>query len=244
MSENNENEQCIEPEATEPKPEPTPAFKPAPVKKAPVRAAATKVAETHAPAFEALAKPVEEAKPVEQPKPALAPVAPAAPAKPKIGHFSRIQPAMLYPPFMAKLEKLVEACEKRGARYYAICGFRSADEQAALYAQGRTKPGKVVTNAKPYSSAHQFHCAVDFCRDADMNKEGLQPDWDIESYRILAEEAVKLGLEAAFNWKSFKEGPHIQLPLGKVGLSLDDLRRAYISGGQAGLYALLSRYNW
>lgn len=237
MSEDNKNEQCIEPEATEPKAaEPAPA--PAPAKK-PVRAAAVKVADTHAPAFEALAStpaPQEEKKP--------APAAAPAPAKPQPGHFSRIKPSLLYPAFFAKLELLMAACEKRGARYYAICGFRSAEEQAALYAQGRTKPGKIVTNAKPYSSAHQFHCAVDFCRDADMNKEGLQPDWDIESYRIIAEEAVKLGLEAAFNWKSFKEGPHIQLPLSKVGLSLDALRRAYVSGGQAGLYALLSRYNW
>ncbi len=42
-----------------------------------------------------------------------------------------------------------------------ISGTRSYAEQAALYAQGRTAPGKVVTNARPGYSNHNFGIAVD-----------------------------------------------------------------------------------
>ena len=35
-----------------------------------------------------------------------------------------------------------------------VYGHRSNAEQAELYAQGRTKPGRVVTNAKPGQSRH------------------------------------------------------------------------------------------
>jgi peptidoglycan L-alanyl-D-glutamate endopeptidase CwlK len=34
------------------------------------------------------------------------------------------------------------------------CVYRSNDDQAKLYAQGRTTPGNIVTNAKPGFSAH------------------------------------------------------------------------------------------
>lgn len=233
-----------EPPKPTPRPTPQPARPATPSAPKPVQTAA-KVAETHAPAFEALAEtaPAPVAKAAE-PAPAPAPVKAAEPPKPQPGIWKRVQPTMIYPPLLAKLEMLVANCEKRGARYYAICGFRSAEEQADLYAQGRSKPGKKVTNAKPYSSLHQFHVAVDFCRDADMDREGLQPDWNLESYRILAEEAQKLGLESAFFWKTFQEGPHVQLPIGKMGLTIDQLKSVYLAGGQKALYALLDKYQW
>lgn len=43
-----------------------------------------------------------------------------------------------------------------------IYTFRDAEFQDDLYAQGRTKPGKIVTNAKGGDSLHQWRCAVDF----------------------------------------------------------------------------------
>lgn len=46
------------------------------------------------------------------------------------------------------------------AVYY---GLRTAAEQAALYAQGRTTPGAIVTNAPPGRSAHEHGLAVDVC---------------------------------------------------------------------------------
>lgn len=59
---------------------------------------------------------------------------------------------------------LVEARElvaKHGLDYKAICGTRSWEEQEALYAKGRTVPGRIVTNAPPGSSMHNFGLAID-----------------------------------------------------------------------------------
>ncbi|MFJ5622021.1 M15 family metallopeptidase [Peribacillus loiseleuriae] len=41
-------------------------------------------------------------------------------------------------------------------------GYRSIAEQDKLYAQGRTAPGKVVTNAKGGQSNHNYGLAVDY----------------------------------------------------------------------------------
>ena len=42
------------------------------------------------------------------------------------------------------------------------CTYRSPVEQDALYAQGRTLPGKIVTHAKGGESLHNKGLAVDF----------------------------------------------------------------------------------
>lgn len=40
--------------------------------------------------------------------------------------------------------------------------FRSFEESDKLYAQGRTEPGKIVTNSKAGQSYHNFYLALDF----------------------------------------------------------------------------------
>lgn len=196
---------------------------------------------------EAEKKALEEnaAKAPAAPKPAPPPPAPTPAPKPASGKIWRADPTMLYPPFLKKVEAVLAECEAKGIRYYVLSGYRSPEEQNSIYAQGRSDKSKpIVTNAKAWESFHQYHGAVDCCRDADLKKDGLQPDWNLESYRALAEVATKHGLEAAFYWKSFKEGPHIQLPFEKMGLTKDQLKRAYLAGGKKALYALLDKYHW
>ena len=48
-----------------------------------------------------------------------------------------------------------------GAVYSVQQGLRTVAQQNALYAQGRTEPGAIVTNAPGGSSAHNFGLAVD-----------------------------------------------------------------------------------
>lgn len=43
---------------------------------------------------------------------------------------------------------------KRGVTVLVTCTYRDEEEQARLYEQGRTKPGAIVTNAKPGQSKH------------------------------------------------------------------------------------------
>ena len=122
---------------------------------------------------------------------------------------ARIDTTVLYPPFVAKLRPLVDACASRSRLYVAIKGERSYAEQAKLYAIGRTTDkqgnpitpdspahGHFVTKAPPGTSPHNFNVAVDFSLDSDSDlSNGLQPDDVDEHYRVLAEEAQKLGLD-------------------------------------------------
>ena len=73
----------------------------------------------------------------------------------------------LYPPFKAKIYQLVEMCKKRGLNIWLGETFRTVDEQNKLYAQGRTAPGSIVTNAKgtDYNSQHQWGIAFDFFKN-------------------------------------------------------------------------------
>lgn len=155
---------------------------------------------------------------------------------------ARIPRYTLYPPFAAQLDVLVARCRARGRDYYAISGLRSFDEQATLYAQGRTTPGKIVTNARPGFSSHQYGIAVDFCLDADLARAGLQPAWDIAQYDLLAAEARALGLDAAYYWQTFREGPHVQLDVNARGLSLAALKAEHDRRGMPGVWRLLDQH--
>lgn len=70
----------------------------------------------------------------------------------EIRHLST-QMQILYNRFADRCRRDVEL-QKLGVTVLLICTFRDDEEQAKLYAQGRTAPGKVVTNAKPGQSAH------------------------------------------------------------------------------------------
>lgn len=129
--------------------------------------------------------------------------------------FTRIDTKLIQPKFLASCEELIKACKARGVEYWAISGYRDPKEQEALYAIGRTTEltRKPVTNAKPYTSAHNYGLAIDFALDKDQTKAGLQPSWEIKDYEVLAEEARKLGLMPGMDFKTFKEGPHVQVKL-------------------------------
>jgi peptidoglycan L-alanyl-D-glutamate endopeptidase CwlK len=158
----------------------------------------------------------------------------------------RLNTQVLYQPFVGMLRALLDACAARGFIYVATSGLRTYEQQNKLYAQGRTAPGGIVTNAKGGQSLHNFGIAVDFCRHDGETFEGkLKPDYRNSQYQVLGEEADKLGLEWGGAWKKFKDTPHIQLPYNKKhGLKLKDLDAAYREGGYEAVYDLLDKYGW
>lgn len=100
-------------------------------------------------------------------------------------------------------------------------GLRTAAEQQHLYNQGRTRPGKIVTNAKPWQSNHNFG----FANDITVFKNG-KPDWsDTKPYQVIGREAEKLGLEWGGRWKAV-DMPHVQLK----GMSVKECQTAYKNG--------------
>lgn len=65
-------------------------------------------------------------------------------------------------PYVASLaSKFLDLCTASGLNVTIIVTFRSWDDQDALYAQGRTQPGMIVTNAQGGDSYHNWGLAFD-----------------------------------------------------------------------------------
>ena len=103
--------------------------------------------------------------------------------------------------------QFLDACEKQGISVCIYYGFRTHDEQAALYAQGRTTPGKIVTNAKPGQSAHETGNAF----DAAPFVNG-KIDWNSNLFDTMGPIGESVGLVWGGRFKSIVDKPHYQLP--------------------------------
>ena len=133
---------------------------------------------------------------------------------------SRIETA--HPAVRAQLREIYsEVCQRLTGR--AQCRFtevlRSNARQAELYAQGRSKPGKIVTNAKPGQSWHQYGLGIDFCLIIDGKEASWNTvtDYDHDSIADWME-VVNIfkehGWEWSGDWKTFREAPHVQCTFG------------------------------
>lgn len=116
----------------------------------------------------------------------------------------------LHPTLQVKINQLISECNKQGLKIGISECLRTVSEQDALYAQGRTKPGKIVTNARGinYSSMHQWGVAFDFYRN---DGKGAYVDYD-NFFTKVGKIGIQLGLEWGGNWKSITDKPHFQLP--------------------------------
>lgn len=153
----------------------------------------------------------------------------------------RIQ--LLHPVLRDEVSELYEAiCIRLKGR--ASCRFthtlRTFKEQEELYALGRTKPGKIVTNARAGRSWHNYGLAVDIVLivgggvnwdiSTDFDNDGVS-DW-IEVVQTFKE----YGWEAGIDWK-FKDAPHFQKTLG---LNINEMHKRYLAGKRdANGYVLL-----
>ena len=135
---------------------------------------------------------------------------------------SKVDRTLAYDPFLALLYQVLEEASARGYDFWVTLLFRTYAEQMRLYFQGRTLPGKIVTKARGGESAHCFGLAADLTHDSDLNKPGLQPDWDSGNYEILGELCAKYGLA----WgRSYGDMPHVQWAGYETALELAPLRR-------------------
>ena len=94
--------------------------------------------------------------------------------------------------------------------------FRDEASQNALFAQGRTTPGAIVTNARGGFSMHNHKLAFDIF----LNSKGNEWRHHI-FFRIVGEEWVKMGGVWGGNWTGFVDRPHFEW---SNGLSISDLR--------------------
>jgi len=87
-----------------------------------------------------------------------------------------------------------------------ISGTRTFEEQDRLFAQGRTKPGRIVTKARGGFSNHTFGIAFDI-----GVFEGRKYLPESPKYKAVGALGVALGLEWGGNWKSIVDQPYFQL---------------------------------
>lgn len=132
----------------------------------------------------------------------------------------------LHPLFRPHAAALLAQAAAADIPLTVTCTLRSMAEQASLYAQGRTAPGRIVTNARPGYSFHNFGLAIDVVPNSLI---GL-PQWgDAPDHRVAADALWRrlgaigrgLGLNWGGDFASLADRPHFQW---SNGLSLAQLR--------------------
>ena len=131
--------------------------------------------------------------------------------------------ALLHPRLQAILPKIKAECEAQALPVLWTDGMRTKAEQDALYAQGRTAPGAIVTNVRYPNSMHNWGVAVDFCR----NVRGREYDDTDNFFFRVAFVAKAYGLDWGGDWTSFRDKPHLQLGEYSIDGTTDYLRRTY-----------------
>jgi peptidoglycan L-alanyl-D-glutamate endopeptidase CwlK len=148
--------------------------------------------------------------------------------------FSEQRLAQVMPALSAKIHELYDTLVKDGVEIRVVQGLRTVAEQDALYNQGRTTLGKVVTNCRGGYSWHNVGCAVDIVPSTHGPGQPYDPDWNNAhpTWKKLVAAAEALGLNCGADWRTFKDWPHVQMT-GKypVGAPTDEVRALLASGG-------------
>ena len=116
--------------------------------------------------------------------------------------------AKVNPDLIKVCERAEQICKQR---FEIVQGNRTQAEQNAIYAQGRTKPGKIVTWTK--ASKHIGGRAIDFAALV-----GGKINWNTRYYPEIAAafkqaaKELKIGVEWGGDWKT-KDWGHVQLAL-------------------------------
>lgn len=128
----------------------------------------------------------------------------------------------LLPEVAEKARQFLAICAAEGCDVRVTSTYRDYERQNALYAQGRTRPGAIVTKARAGYSAHNFRRAFDV---VPLDQNG-KPWWKAPNdvWNQLGLFGRQCGLEWGGAWKTFKDKPHFQ-DLG--GKTLAQLRAAH-----------------
>jgi len=114
--------------------------------------------------------------------------------------------ATLLPEVRPIARALVQKAKQAGIQIKILSGLRTYAEQDELYAQGRSKSGRKVTNARGGYSNHNFGIAFDV-----GVFEGSKYLGDSVKYKAVGALGMDLGLEWGGNWKTMVDQPHFQL---------------------------------
>lgn len=107
-----------------------------------------------------------------------------------------------------QVNAFLAACAAADLDLLITCTLRSNAEQDLLYAQGRSAPGHVVTNARAGQSAHNYGLALDIVPMVNGKPDwnGSDPVWDQIGQKGVAAGLTWLGSPGS----SFREKPHFE----------------------------------
>ena len=119
------------------------------------------------------------------------------------------------------LTKVIKEAIKNSPHDFTITdGQRTTEEQKALYAKGRTAPGKIVTqkNGTTNKSNHQAKGdGLGYAVDLYSFYDGKVQVDDDKKLKVIAEHIkavakdLKINIEWGGDWKTFKDYPHFEL---------------------------------
>jgi peptidoglycan L-alanyl-D-glutamate endopeptidase CwlK len=111
----------------------------------------------------------------------------------------------LHPKLQELCRKHIAACKAKGVDIIVTNTLRDTEYQASLYAQGRTKPGSIVTNMQQIGP-HGFGLAYDIVPVVYGKAVWNNP----RLWVVIGEEGKKLGLTWGGDWKSIVDKPHFE----------------------------------
>lgn len=123
----------------------------------------------------------------------------------------------LHPDLEVKANQFISECTKQSIDILITCTYRSADEQLALYKQGRETPGKIVTNARPGQSAHNTVNPNGSPSAQAFDVVPLihgKPQWDGSDpvWKQVGAIGKSFGLVWGGDWLGLHDLPHFELP--------------------------------
>lgn len=124
---------------------------------------------------------------------------------------------LVHPLLADKVRQMAATLLQEEIEIRVVQGLRTYQEQAALYAQGRTASGSIVTNAKPGFSYHNCGLAVD-CIPGVRGSNPWQPNWTnrvqgqlAPDYARMIQVGKSLGLFSGSDFASITDDPHFQM---------------------------------
>lgn len=124
-----------------------------------------------------------------------------------LSNLSNARLGEVHPELARRVRNLADALAAEGIPIEIDTALRTAAQQDALYAEGRTAPGREVTNAKGYESNHVIGCAVDVSPDDSVTG---RPDWNAShpAWQRIVALAPQYGLRDGKSWHDL---PHLEL---------------------------------
>ena len=134
--------------------------------------------------------------------------------------------ATLYPLAQQKMLAFITAANSKGYNIGAFETLRTFAKQEQYYQEGRSVPGKIITNSEPGLSWHQYGAACDIAFIDENGNWDWPPD-DDPRWIELGQIGQSMGLEWGGSFP-IKDLDHFQLT---GGMNIQDAYNAFMAAG-------------